>query len=598
MTLISSAVGPQKVKRFPITSLEVLNLISALVSEGANTQPGYNGPEEARMETEKNYSRQSVILILALVGLVNGMALPAYSSGRPGPSDLVSQFHNERVNNSSVLRAARVADTTSPKSILIYGPSLDPSAIPNEQSLAQAAGYAVTVVGTATWSSMTTAQFAAFDAIVFGDPSCFGGTDLLATADATKLVWSRAVTGSVYIQGTDPVWHGFTDDEPVTDAQTLIANGINFVAAGPGTGLYVSLSCYYGESSPDTPVDFLSGIGAFKVADAECADAVTVVKPTHPAMAGLSDASLSNWTCSVHEFITTFPTTFEVLAAAIRSSDGENVPYIIAFPRRTIPIIDAGFFVTQQYRDFLNREPDASGLAFWTNEITACGNDSDCIEAKRVNVSAAFFLSIEFQQTGYLVYRVYKAAYGNISGAPVPIKMSEFLPDTQAIGQGVVVNQTGWEQLLENNKQAFMSEFAQRSRFTTAFPTSMTPAEFVDKLFANAGVTPTTVGRTEAINEFSSATTTNDLPARARALRRVGENGTLTQQEFNRAFVLMQYFGYLRRNPNDPPEQTLDFQGYNFWLTKLNQFDGNFVQADMVKSFLVSGEYRQRFGQP
>ena len=60
--------------------------------------------------------------------------------------------------------------------------------------------------------------------------------------------------------------------------------------------------------------------------------------------------------------------------------------------------------------------------------------------------------------------------------------------------------------------------------------------------------------------------------------------------------MLMQYFGYLRRNPNDPPEPGLNFDGYNFWLTKLNQFNGSFVSAEMVKSFLVSSEYRQRFG--
>ena len=76
----------------------------------------------------------------------------------------------------------------------------------------------------------------------------------------------------------------------------------------------------------------------------------------------------------------------------------------------------------------------------------------------------------------------------------------------------------------------------------------------------------------------------------------MAENSTLAQQEFNRAFVLMQYFGYLRRNPNDPPEPTLDFQGYIFWLNKLNSFNGNFVQAEMVKAFLNSTEYRQRFG--
>jgi len=261
------------------------------------------------------------------------------------------------------------------------------------------------------------------------------------------------------------------------------------------------------------------------------------------------------------------------------------------------PIDDAQFFVRQHYLDFLSREPDADGLAFWTNEITSCGGDAQCIEAKRVNVSAAYFLSIELQQTGYFVYRMYKSSYGNLPNAPVPIKLSEFTPDTQQIGQGVIVNQTGWEQRLENNKQTFANEFVQRSRFTSAYPTSLTPDQFVDTLFANAGVIPSAGDRAAAISEFASATTTNDATARARALRRVAENSTLAQQEFNRAFVLMQYFGYLRRNPNDAPEATLDFQGYNFWLNKLDSFNGNFAQAEMVKAFLVSGEYRQRFGQ-
>jgi hypothetical protein len=256
------------------------------------------------------------------------------------------------------------------------------------------------------------------------------------------------------------------------------------------------------------------------------------------------------------------------------------------------------FFVRQHYRDFLNRNADASGLAFWTNVITPCGTDVGCIEAKRVNVSAAFFLSIEFQETGYLVYRTYKSSYGNLAGAPVPITLSEFLPDTQEIGQGVIVNQAGWEQVLENNKQAFAAEFVQRLRFASAFPTSLTPDQFVDRLFMNAGVMPSASDRAAAINEFGSATTTADIAARARALRRVAENSALKQQEFTRAFVLMQYFGYLRRNPNDAPEITLDFQGYNFWLGKLDQFHGNFADADMVKAFLVSTEYRQRFGQP
>jgi hypothetical protein len=213
-----------------------------------------------------------------------------------------------------------------------------------------------------------------------------------------------------------------------------------------------------------------------------------------------------------------------------------------------------------------------------------------------VNVSAAFFLSIEFQETGYLVYRFYKSAYGNLPGAPVPVRFNEFLSDTQQIGRGVVVGIDDWQAQLEANKQAFATAFVARSSFTNAYLSSMTPAAFVDALFANAGITPLTSQRTAAINEFGSATNTADTAARARALRRVAENPLLAQLEFNRAFVLMQYFGYLRRNPNDPPEVGLNFDGYNFWLNKLNQFNGNYVAAEMVKSFIVSGEYRQRFG--
>ncbi len=147
---------------------------------------------------------------------------------------------------------------------------------------------------------------------------------------------------------------------------------------------------------------------------------------------------------------------------------------------------------------------------------------------------------------------------------------------------------------MESNKQAFALEFVQRSRFTTAFPTSLTPAQFVNLLFANAGVTPSLSDKNAVIAEFGSATNTSDVAARARALRDVAENASLSSQEFNRAFVLMQYIGYLRRNPNDAPDG--DYTGYDFWLTKLNAFSGNFVSAEMVKAFITSGEYRQRFG--
>jgi hypothetical protein len=254
------------------------------------------------------------------------------------------------------------------------------------------------------------------------------------------------------------------------------------------------------------------------------------------------------------------------------------------------------FFVRQHYIDFLNRAPDQAGLNFWTNQITSCGSDAQCVEIKRINVSAAFFLSIEFQETGYLVYRMYKTGHGNFTNAPVPVRYAEFIADTQQIGQGVVIGQPGAEQKLEANKLAFALDFVLRLRFTQDHPTSQTPGQFVDALYANAGVTPSGTERLAAVNEFGGAPTTADTLARARVLRRIAENSTLKQQELNKAFVLMQYFGYLRRNPFDPPEPTADFQGYNFWLNKLNQFNGNFVNAEMVKAFIISAEYRHRFG--
>lgn len=270
------------------------------------------------------------------------------------------------------------------------------------------------------------------------------------------------------------------------------------------------------------------------------------------------------------------------------------------------PIDQANFFVRQHYIDFLNREPDAAGLAFWSNQITECQQPGATCNAalRRINVSAAFFLSIEFQETGYLVERIYKAAYGDFDGTSViggsshlikvPIvKLNEFLADSQQIAKDVAVGVGNWQAQLESNKVAFTQDFVTRPRFVSAYPTTMTPADFVDKLFLNAVVTPSASERNSIIGEFGGAGNTADTAARARALRRVAENTTLAQQERNKAFVLMQYFGYLRRNPNDP--QDTDHTGYDFWLRKLNQFNGNFESAEMVKAFIDSIEYRTRF---
>jgi subtilisin family serine protease len=255
------------------------------------------------------------------------------------------------------------------------------------------------------------------------------------------------------------------------------------------------------------------------------------------------------------------------------------------------PIDNSSFFVRQHYVDFLNREPDPNGLAFWVDNIASCGADTQCVDVKRVNVSAAFFLSIEFQETGYLVYRIYKSAQGNLPNAPVPVTFTNFLRDTQQIGKGVQVGVGPWQQQLEANKQAFTLAYVQRPEFIAAYPNSMTAAQVVDKMNTNAGGVLSAGERTNLINLLGA--TPADLSRRAAVLRAVAEDDGLKTAEFNKAFVLMQYFGYLRRSPNDFPDS--DFAGFNFWLDKLNQFNGNFVQAEMVKAFILSIEYRQRF---
>ncbi len=175
---------------------------------------------------------------------------------------------------------------------------------------------------------------------------------------------------------------------------------------------------------------------------------------------------------------------------------------------------------------------------------------------------------------------------------PVPIvRYQEFLPDSQQISAGVVVGQTGWELVLETNKRNFTAAFVERPRFTTAFPAGMSQATFVETLNTNAGGVLTVSERNQLIADLTSGAKT-----RAEVLRQVAEDLDLKAAEDSRAFVLMQYFGYLRRNPDDAPELGLDYTGYDFWLTKLNQFNGNFISAEMVKAFISSSEYRQRFG--
>ncbi len=246
-------------------------------------------------------------------------------------------------------------------------------------------------------------------------------------------------------------------------------------------------------------------------------------------------------------------------------------------------------FVRQHYRDFLNREPDPSGFAFWVNNIESCGSNTQCREVKRIDTSAAFFLSIEFQQTGFLVYRLYKTSFPASPIRPRGLpRFQELLADSQTIGNGFIVGEPNWEQKIEANTVAFINNFVARAEFQATYPAQLTAAQYVDNLNTLAGGALSPSERNALVSGLSGGTET-----RATVLRKIANDTDFNNAEVNRAFVLMQYFGYLRRNPNDPPDT--DFSGYDFWLTKLNQFGGDFRAAEMVKAFILSGEYRDRF---
>ena len=136
------------------------------------------------------------------------------------------------------------------------------------------------------------------------------------------------------------------------------------------------------------------------------------------------------------------------------------------------PIDDSEAFVCQHYHDFLNREPDTAGELFWINNIESCGTNAGCREAKRIDTSAAFFLSIEFQGTGFYAIRLQRTAFGKRSDtAATRMTYQELVRDTRQLGNGVIIGQPGADTLLAQNKQAYATQVVTSAAFIDRFPT-------------------------------------------------------------------------------------------------------------------------------
>lgn len=241
----------------------------------------------------------------------------------------------------------------------------------------------------------------------------------------------------------------------------------------------------------------------------------------------------------------------------LRLRPGTNTP---------ITIGDIDFFVQQQYIDFLGRMPDTNGFASWVQTLSACPNggygEFDNPHCDRVHVSAGFYQSDEFLGRGYWAYRFYEVAFNR---RPL---YAEFIPDMVRVGGA----QSPASELA--SKAQYTIDFAQRPEFASL--NAMSNADYVNTLETNAEVD---------LNNAALTAELNGGKTKAQLLREVIETQAVSTKFFNRGFVSMQYFGYLRRNP-DPI-------GYQNWVDALDADPQNF--RHMIFGFIYSTEYLNRF---
>ncbi len=184
---------------------------------------------------------------------------------------------------------------------------------------------------------------------------------------------------------------------------------------------------------------------------------------------------------------------------------------------------------------------------------------------------------VEFPRVGFAVHSFYRTALGR------PPRYQEFMDDMAILGSGLFVSRPGWEETLERNKVSLAEEWMKRSDFKARYD-GKSNESYLDELIANAGV--------EQSSEQRQAATTglaNNSESRASMLIRFAEAARNARRDYNAAYILAHYFGYLRRNPEDPPDN--NFAGFNFWLADLNR-TGDY--RSLTRVFIESGEYRAR----
>jgi hypothetical protein len=235
------------------------------------------------------------------------------------------------------------------------------------------------------------------------------------------------------------------------------------------------------------------------------------------------------------------------------------------------PIDDARFFVRTQYLDFLEREPDAAGLDYWIALLQSCGKDDRCLEEQRVKVAGAFLAEKEFRDTGSFLYCLYEGTLGR------PPSYAEF-----KIDRAKVIGGPG----LDASKSVFLEEWVSRPQFTRRYSANLKPPQFIDQLLRTVNAASRLDLRQQRqglIDELARGV------GRTGVVRKITEDAAFSRVEHDRASVAMQYFGYLKRDP--------DRAGYTFWVNIISKHKPDDYQS-MVRAFITSKEYRARFIPP
>ena len=238
------------------------------------------------------------------------------------------------------------------------------------------------------------------------------------------------------------------------------------------------------------------------------------------------------------------------------------------------PIDDYKFFISQHYADVLGREPDQTAQEKLTNQFSLCSGRADCLRGRRLDFATSLIVQTELQETGLFL----QGLYGTVLGRRP--RLTEYETDRNTL--------SGHASQLTDGRLAVALSFVQKPEFLKRYPASLKSSEFIDQLLT--AVTKSAGVDLESQRQSLIALSDGTNAGRATIVERIISEPHVVDAHYNAAFVLVEYFSYLRRDPDET--------GFNFWVNVLKSkpLRDNDSARSMICAFLTSTEYQNRFG--